>query len=121
MGVTKKQLGHRWPVTAMAVNGKLLSLTVVCPSPSAACHHSVTGSQCQVQHTNDTRTIITECFSFLRLTGLAHLTRSPHHPQGNGETGGAVQTVQNVLKTAEDPHIALLNYRATPLQQGLYC
>ena len=44
--------------------------------------------------------------------GFVHLTSSPHHPQGNGETERAVQTIKNLFK-----YIALLNYRST-LQHG---
>lgn len=42
-----------------------------------------------------------------------HLTSSSYHPQENGEC--AVQTLKNLLKKAEDPYIAVLNFRATPL------
>ena len=47
-----------------------------------------------------------------------HRISSPRHPQGNGEAGRAVQTIKNQLKKAQDPYIALLNYRMTPLKQG---
>ena len=52
---------------------------------------------------------------------FTHMTSSPRYPQsnGSGEGGGeaerAVQTVKKLLKKADDSHIALLMYRASPL------
>ena len=53
--------------------------------------------------------------SFAKAYGFTHVTSSPYHPQGNGESERAVKTVKKLLKGSKDPHLALLSYRATPL------
>ena len=52
---------------------------------------------------------------FASLYNFQHLTSSPRFPQSNGQTERSVQTVKNLLKKADDPYMALLSYRATPL------
>ena len=50
--------------------------------------------------------------------GFQHITSSPYHPEGNGEAERGVQIVKNLLKKAQDPYLALLAYRSTPLEVG---
>ncbi|GFO24240.1 Pol polyprotein [Plakobranchus ocellatus] len=59
-----------------------------------------------------------EFAQFTEVYGILHKTSSPLHPESNGEAERAVRTIKNLLRKASDPYIALLNYRATPLQHG---
>uniref|UniRef100_A0A8C6MIL3 Integrase catalytic domain-containing protein n=1 Tax=Nothobranchius furzeri TaxID=105023 RepID=A0A8C6MIL3_NOTFU len=52
-----------------------------------------------------------------------HITSSPLFPQSNGKAEKRVQIVKHLLRKAKDshadPHLALLNYRASPLEHGV--
>lgn len=60
---------------------------------------------------------------FARNYGFEHITSSPLYPQSNGLAEKGVQIIKRLLKkaieTGEDPHLAVLNYRTSPLENGL--
>jgi len=59
---------------------------------------------------------------FCKKWNIEHVTSSPLYPQSNGYIERTVQTVKNILKKArqgEDPHMALLCLRTTPVTAKL--
>ena len=61
-----------------------------------------------------------EFSKFAENYGFIHTTSSPRFPQSNGEAERGVQTVKNLLKKSDDPYLALLIYRSTPLPNSNY-
>ncbi|RXN33948.1 Retrotransposable element Tf2 type 1 [Labeo rohita] len=55
--------------------------------------------------------------------GFQHVTSSPLYPQSNGKAEKGVHIVKLLLKKAvdsqSDPYLALLSYRASPLEHGV--
>ena len=60
--------------------------------------------------------------SFAKEYEFTHYTSSPRYPQANGEVERGARTVKTLLKkpeeNSEDPYLALLTYRNTPLACG---
>ena len=60
---------------------------------------------------------------FSHTYGFTHVTSSPLYPQSNGLSERTVQTVKNVLQkckeSGQDPHLAMLCVRSTPLSHDL--
>ena len=56
--------------------------------------------------------------SFAKEYGFTHITSSPRYPQGNGAAERAVRTVKGLLEKNDDPYLALMSYRSTPLENG---
>lgn len=61
--------------------------------------------------------------AFAQQYGFKHVTSSPNYPQSNGLVENGVKIVKLLIKKAmlsnSDPYLALLNYRSTPLKNGL--
>ncbi len=63
-----------------------------------------------------------EFAQFAKDWGFLHTTSSPRYPQSNGLAERTVQTIKNIMRKCsvggEDPHIGLLAYRSSPLDNG---
>lgn len=56
--------------------------------------------------------------SFAAAYGFEHVMSSPRYPQSNGTAERAVKTVKSMFEKNEDPYLALLILRSTPLENG---
>ena len=59
-----------------------------------------------------------EFTQFFESLNFDHVTSSPRYAQSNGMAERTVQTIKNLLKKCDSVHLAMLNYRNTPLQNG---
>ncbi|GBN39601.1 hypothetical protein AVEN_222848-1 [Araneus ventricosus] len=55
---------------------------------------------------------------FAKSYGFTHISSSPTFSQSNGLIEAAVKTVKARIKKFRDPYLALMAYRATPLENG---
>ena len=75
----------------------------------------VHGIPAEVVSDNGPQSSSFEFQEFAKDYGFKHTTTSPHYPKANGEVERAVETVKKLWRKNDDKHLALLDYRTTPL------
>ena len=71
-----------------------------------------------VHSDNGTQYMSREFERFAESYGFTHTQSDPCHQSANGAAERAVQTIKNLLSKADDPYLAMLNYRVTPQAHG---
>ena len=79
---------------------------------------------CQILHSDNGPCYNCKDFqNFAEEYDFRHVTSSPLYAQSNGKSEKGVHIVKNLLKKAQesgsDPYLALLSYRASPLEHGM--
>ena len=68
----------------------------------------------QLHSDNGSQFTSAEFATFCKEWGFQHTTSSPGHQQSNGKAESAVKIIKRLMRRAEDPYLALLEYRNTP-------
>jgi len=101
------------------LSGKSTSRNVIVHLKSIFARHGIP----KTMVTDNGSQFASEEFKTFTITyGIEHKYSSPYHAQSNGQAEKGVGIVKNVLKKSleckEDPYLALLAYRSTPLDCG---
>ena len=70
----------------------------------------------QLRSDNGPQFASAEFAQFCQYYDVEHVTSSPHFHSSNGQAEKGVQIVENLWRKSKDPYLALLDYRATPME-----
>lgn len=91
----------------------LTSSNVICHLKSQFARYGIPD---ELVSDNGPRYVSSAFKEFSKNYGFVHNNSSPKYSQSNDEAERAVQTIESLLKKAQDPYKALLNYRNIPLE-----